>query len=244
MAIRRFSSVNADEVARFSGWKWWNTQDPLHAFTDVRVQFIREQLGVELGKPLLGKKVLDVGCGGGILSERLGRLGARVVGVDPAAQAIETARRHMSADLEYYVEYRNVEVESVQEQYDVVIASEVIEHVSDQKDFLAQVVSKVKVKTTQPGGDLILTCPNRTVDSYFSTILSNVYAVAEYVLKKIEIGTHSWDKYITQAEIDALLLSHNYRVIRRQGWLYNPLCHTAFMTDYERFGYMLHAKAK
>mmetsp|Transcript_21929 Transcript_21929/g.40008 ORF Transcript_21929/g.40008 Transcript_21929/m.40008 type:complete len:170 (+) Transcript_21929:6625-7134(+) len=167
MAIRRFSTVNSAEIARFGQWNWWQRKDPLHTFSDVRVQFIREQLNLKSSKPLLGKQVLDVGCGGGILSERLGRLGARVLGIDPAAKAIETAKQHMSADLEYYVEYRNTEVESVKDQFDIVIASEVIEHVTDPKEFLSHVVGRVK-----PGGDLFLSCPNRTPDSYFTTILS------------------------------------------------------------------------
>lgn len=174
MAFRRFGSVSASEIARFGEWNWWQRKDPLHAFTDIRVQFIREQLKLELARPLLGKTVLDVGCGGGILSERLGRLGARVLGVDPASRAIETAKQHLSSDLEYYVEYRNVEIEAVTEQFDLVVASEVIEHVTDPKGFLKQVVARVKVKTRQPGGDLVMSCPNRTPDSYFTTILSDV----------------------------------------------------------------------
>eukprot|EP00358_Blepharisma_japonicum_P001031 CAMPEP_0202947484 /NCGR_PEP_ID=MMETSP1395-20130829/11648_1 /ASSEMBLY_ACC=CAM_ASM_000871 /TAXON_ID=5961 /ORGANISM="Blepharisma japonicum, Strain Stock R1072" /LENGTH=128 /DNA_ID=CAMNT_0049648785 /DNA_START=186 /DNA_END=569 /DNA_ORIENTATION=- len=127
-------------------------------------------------------KILDVGCGGGLVTERLARLGGTVVGIDPTPEAIDVAQDHLPTHLKDKVQYKNCEVVEVEGTYDLVIASEVLEHVNSPDVFLKQVADRAI-----PGGSVILTTVNRTIESY----LLAIYA-AENVLGIVEPGTHNW----------------------------------------------------
>uniref|UniRef100_A0A480XVH7 Ubiquinone biosynthesis O-methyltransferase, mitochondrial n=1 Tax=Sus scrofa TaxID=9823 RepID=A0A480XVH7_PIG len=171
------STVDSNEVKTFLALahRWWDEQGvyaPLHSMNDLRVPFIRDNLlktvaNHQPGKPLSGMKILDVGCGGGLLTEPLGRLGASVIGIDPVDENIKTAQHHKSFDpvLDKRIEYRACSLEEIVEEtaetFDAVVASEVVEHVIDLETFIQCCCQVLK-----PGGSLFITTINKTQLSY------------------------------------------------------------------------------
>ena len=156
---------------------------------------------------LAGLRILDIGCGGGILSEPLARLGADVVGADPAAANIEAARLH-AAQGDLAIDYRVTTAEALAdagERFDVVLAMEVVEHVADVALFVTRCAEMVK-----PGGLMIVATLNRTLKSFALAIVG-----AEYVLGWLPRGTHQWDKFVTPNELEAALERHGLRVVER-----------------------------
>jgi len=222
---RHASSVDPAEVERFSrhAADWWNprgTMAPLHKFNPVRLGYIRDQAAARFDRDpkkldcLKGLRMLDVGCGGGILSEPLARLGARVVGVDPAEDNIAAARAH-AAETGVDVDYRETTAEELaakRERFDVVLAMEVVEHVVDVKEFVATCATMVK-----PGGLLIAATLNRTLKSFALAIVG-----AEYVLRWLPRGTHQWDKFVTPEELESAMEKSGLQVIGERGVIYNP----------------------
>ncbi len=219
-------TLDPDEARRFEALanEWWDESGQfgaLHAFNPARLQFIRDAATAgdtareRALKPLQGLSVLDIGCGGGILSEPLARLGAQVTGIDPVEQAITVARRHAERQgLE--ITYRAALAEDLVREgrsFDVVIASEVIEHVADVGAFLAACRA-----LTKPGGLLIVSTINRTARSYALAIV-----VAERVLGLIPRGTHSWDKFVTVEELKAGLTKAGFQFESLRGIVFSPL---------------------
>lgn len=229
-SLRRFTTVDPKEQIIFSGYKWWNSDNALHPYTDVRIKFIKDHLGLEGAKPFTNVRVLDVGCGGGIVSERLGRLGATVLGVDPTPEAIEAANEHLPSYLREKVKYRNCEVSQVEGTFDLVVASEVIEHVSDPKEFLKQVSLRAS-----PGGSVFLSTVNRTIESWLLAIIA-----AENIIGIVEPGTHSWDKFITPEELDQMCRDSNLDIKDTKGWFLDIMNFKALEVDNNRIGYMCH----
>lgn len=198
-------SIDAAEVAQFSALahKWWDTRGefaPLHRFNPTRVAFIRDtcvdafERNPKARRPFDGLRLLDVGCGGGILSEPMCRMGFAVTGLDASAENIGTAKAHAEmAALD--IRYLNQTVEQLAEAgevlYDVVLCMEVIEHVADPQAFLQTCASLVR-----PGGVMVLATLNRTLKSKVLAI-----GVAEYVLKWVPAGTHDWEKFLSPLEI-------------------------------------------
>ena len=219
-------SVDADEVARFAALadEWWDESGPmkpLHALNPTRIAFIRDRIAAHLGRdplgdrPLRGIGLLDIGCGGGLLSEPMARLGAKVAGIDAAADNIRVAAQHAS-DGGLDIDYRVATAEALAaagERYDVVLNMEVVEHVADQDAFLAASCALVT-----PGGMLFVATLNRTIRSFALAIVG-----AEYVLRWLEPGTHDWRKFMRPAELARRLRRGGVAVRELTGMRYNPL---------------------
>lgn len=248
------TTVDPDEVRRFQSLagKWWDEQGEfaaLHAMNDLRVPFIRDNLlnvhrGRQTGKPLAGLKILDVGCGGGLLTEPLGRLGASVLGIDPVEDSIGTAQLHSSydPDLRHRVSYRACSLEELTSegtetgaegagQFNAVVASEVVEHLADLETFAYCCSLMLK-----PGGSLFITTLNKTNLSWLLGIV-----VAENVLRIVPPGTHEWEKFISPEELERLLESNGFSVQSVRGMLYNPVTGAWSWTNSTAINYALHA---
>lgn len=244
------STVDPDELRKFQSLanKWWDEQGEfaaLHAMNDLRVPFIRDNLlnvhrARHPGKPLAGLKILDVGCGGGLLTEPLGRLGAKVLGIDPVENSIGTAQLHSSfdPDLCERVSYQVCTLEELSGgedegagHFDAVVASEVVEHLADLETF-AFCCSQV----LKPGGSLFITTINKTNLSYVLGIV-----VAEQLLRIVPNGTHDWEKFVSPVDLERLLESHGFSVQSVKGMLYNPLSGAWSWTDSTAINYALHA---
>ncbi|MEM6665196.1 MAG: bifunctional 2-polyprenyl-6-hydroxyphenol methylase/3-demethylubiquinol 3-O-methyltransferase UbiG [Pseudomonadota bacterium] len=218
-----------DEIARFAALaaEWWNPVGKfrtLHKFNPVRLQFIRDTVCAHYGrsartpKPFEGLRFLDIGCGGGLLSEPMARLGAEVVGADPAERNVEVARIH-AAQSGVDVEYRAMTAETLHadgEKFDVILNMEVVEHVADVNLFLTTCAEMVK-----PGGLMFVATINRTPKAYALAIVG-----AEYVLNWLPKGTHTYDKFVTPDEIETALGSANMDVTSETGVRYNMLADT------------------
>jgi 2-polyprenyl-6-hydroxyphenyl methylase/3-demethylubiquinone-9 3-methyltransferase len=218
------SSVDAAEVERFGrlGADWWDPRGPmaaLHKFNPVRLGYIRDQASARFKRDpkkiecLKGLRILDIGCGGGILSEPLARLGATMAGADPSPENIAIASAH-AADSGLTIDYRATTAEELAEageRFDVVLAMEVVEHVADVESFVSTCAGLVK-----PGGLMIAATLNRTLKSFALAIVG-----AEYVLRWLPRGTHQWDKFVTPHELEQAIENAGLRVIGERGVVYN-----------------------
>ncbi len=218
------STVDRAEVERFSALAedWWNPRGkmaPLHKFNPVRLGYIRDQTAARFSRDakqlgcLKGLRFLDIGCGGGILSEPLARLGASMVGADPSETNIEAAKLH-AAQSGLSIDYRCTTAEELSaagEKFDVVLAMEVVEHVADVNLFVESCAAMVK-----PGGLMIAATLNRTLKSFALAIVG-----AEYILRWLPVGSHSWDKFVTPNELEIAMERGGLRVTAEQGVIYN-----------------------
>ena len=217
-------TVDEDEVARFSrlAGEWWDAHGPmaaLHALNPVRLAYIRDRAAAHFGRDpkrldsLAGLRLLDIGCGAGILCEPLTRLGAAVTGADPSAENIAAARHH-AAQSGVAVDYRNASAETLAEAgetFDVVLAMEVIEHVADVGLFVRLAAALVK-----PGGLMVVATLNRTVKSFALAIVG-----AEYILRWLPRGTHQWDKFVTPNELEIAIEQAGLRITGETGVIYD-----------------------
>ncbi|HEV2629779.1 MAG TPA: bifunctional 2-polyprenyl-6-hydroxyphenol methylase/3-demethylubiquinol 3-O-methyltransferase UbiG [Pseudolabrys sp.] len=238
------SSVDPREVERFARMaaKWWDPRGPmapLHKLNPLRVGYIRDRAAERFGRDvklmgcLKGLRILDIGCGAGILSEPLARLGAELVGIDPAAENIEVARLHAS-ESGVAVDYRATTAETLAEageRFDVVLAMEVVEHVVDVPAFVATCAGMVK-----PGGLLVMATLNRTLKSFALAIVG-----AEYILRWLPRGTHQWDKFVKPDELEAAIEDAGLNVIGERGVIYNPLADRWQLSSDMDVNYMLAA---
>lgn len=219
-------TVDDREVARFSAIaaEWWDPTGkfrPLHKFNPVRLSYIKEKVSAHFDRDaaasdaFTGLRVLDIGCGGGLLSEPLARLGAEVVGADPSTTNIEVARLHM-AESGLEIDYRAETAEDLAaagETFDVVFNMEVVEHVADVPLFLEKTAAMVR-----PGGLMFVATINRTLKAYALAIVG-----AERVLRWLPKGTHSYEKLVKPSEIEGPLSEAGLTIIDRTGVSFNPL---------------------
>jgi 2-polyprenyl-6-hydroxyphenyl methylase / 3-demethylubiquinone-9 3-methyltransferase len=218
-------TLDRDEVVRFArlSGEWWDERGSfrqLHRINPVRLAYIRDQLCQRFGRDakqaanLSGLSVLDIGCGGGLVCEPLARLGARVTGIDPAAENIAAAKAHASAaglNIAYEVATAE-ELAARGRRYDVVLLLEVVEHVPDVPAFIKTVAPLVK-----PGGMMILSTLNRTLKAYALAIVG-----AELILRWLPVGTHQWQRFVKPEELASALTAEGLTLAGTEGLIYDP----------------------
>lgn len=215
--------AEVDRFARLAA-SWWDPKGefkPLHELGPTRMQFIRDEMVRHFGltgapgKPLAGLKVMDVGCGGGLVAEPLARLGAKVTGIDPGVDTIAAARAHAEPQ-GLAIDYRVARIEDIAaagEQFDAVTCLEVVEHIPDVGAFLT-----AAAKTVRPGGLLVASTINRTMKSYALAIVA-----AEYVLRWVPAGTHDWNRFVKPDELAGYFKQARLEAPRFTGLVLDPI---------------------
>lgn len=230
------SNADASELGRFDAIaaEWWDPRGPmaaLHQINPVRLRYIAQRAG-----GLDGLRVLDIGCGAGILSEALHQSGADVTGIDLAEEAITAARSHAAAQ-QRDIEYQTISAEALAEErpghYDLVCCLEMLEHVPDPESIVRACGQLVR-----PGGDLVFSTINRTPKAFALAIVA-----AEQVLGLIPKGTHDYAKLIRPSELSAWIRQAGLQLCETRGMHYNPLLKTARMTGDVSINYFIHARA-
>jgi len=220
------TTIDPSEVAKFEAMaaEWWNPNGkfrPLHLMNPCRLDYITSQIAAEYGRdltkplPFAGLRILDIGCGGGLLSEPMARLGADVVGADAAPRNIPVAQVHAQAS-GLTIDYRFTTAEDLAaagEQFDVVLNMEVVEHVSDPLAYLTACHDLLK-----SGGIMLCSTLNRNPKSYLMAIIG-----AEWVMRWLPKGTHDWAKFITPDELYALITRAGLAPVDRKGMVFNPV---------------------
>ena len=218
------STADPEEIKKFSqlSQEWWDPKGrmaPLHKINPLRLSFIRDAACRKFGSDvkslscLSGRRILDIGCGAGLLCEPLTRLKGEVVGIDPSASNIAAARLHAGRG-HLSVDYRCTTLEEMDphERFDIVLVMEVVEHVSDVGSFLKLCTAFLKV-----GGLMVISTLNRSLKSYALAIVG-----AEYVLRWLPRGTHRWDRFVTPDELAQYLLDNRLVITEETGVVYNP----------------------
>lgn len=239
------STVDPKEVARFSqlSEQWWDPKGkmaPLHKINPLRLAYIRDAVCRKFDRNpkslncLSGLRILDIGCGAGLLCEPLARLGAQVVGVDPSETNIAVAKLH--ADRSHLlIDYRCTTVEDInpRERFDIVLAMEVVEHVADVGLFLDHCTALLK-----PASMMVVSTINRNWKSFALAIVG-----AEYVLRWLPRGTHQWDKFVTPAEITHHLDRNKLTITDQAGVVYSPIADKWSLSSDMDVNYMMIAEA-
>ncbi|GHC27517.1 ubiquinone biosynthesis O-methyltransferase [Gemmobacter nanjingensis] len=220
------TTIDPGEVAKFEAMaaEWWDPAGkfkPLHQMNPCRLHYITSQISAEFDRnlthpqPFAGLRILDIGCGGGLLSEPMARLGADVVGADAAPRNIPVAQLHAEQS-GLTIDYRNTTAEALAEageQFDVVLNMEVVEHVADPLAYLTACQTLLK-----PGGLMICSTLNRNAKSFAMAIVG-----AEWVMRWLPKGTHDWAKFITPDELYDLIRRAGLDPVDRKGMVFNPV---------------------
>jgi len=222
------TTVDQSEIAKFSehATEWWNREGPLktlHDINPVRFQFVSNHYAIE------GKRVLDLGCGGGIFSEALAKAGAQVTGVDAESEAIKAARAHAQKN-KLNIQYEHTSIEQFEsEPFDSITCMEMLEHVAS-----PQLVLEHIARLTKPGGYVFLSTINRTLAAYAGAILA-----AEYVLKLLPRQTHDYNKFIKPHELAAMARKVGLGNVAISGLAYNPITRSASLKASVSVNYLL-----
>ena len=216
------NTINKKEIEKFSkiAEEWWNPEGkfkPLHKFNPIRISYIKKNIiktfKLDYNKmPLKGIKILDVGCGGGLLSEPMSRLGATVTGIDASDKNIKVAKLHLKKSnlkIDYFCS--SPEKFSVEDKFDVILNMEIVEHVKDVNFFL-----KSCSKLLKKNGIMFVATLNKTLKSYIFAIVG-----AEYILRWLPIGTHEWEKFLKPEELIAILKKNDLSLDRLDGMNFN-----------------------
>ena len=218
------NTLDKKEIEKFSeiAEEWWNPTGkfkPLHKFNPIRIKYIKDNLIndfdlINKKKPLDGLKILDIGCGGGLLSEPMARLGAKVTGIDPVKRNIEIAKHHLKRS-KLNIKYYNFSPEKFKtnNKYDVILNMEIIEHVKNVDFFIKQ-----SAKFLKKSGIMFIATLNQTLKSYLFAIVG-----AEYILKWLPIGTHDWQKFIKPAELITICKKSSLDLKSLDGISFNPI---------------------
>ncbi len=228
------TTVDAGEIEKFQEMaaEWWDPNGkfkPLHMLNPCRLDYITSQIAAEFDRdlsdalPFKGLRILDIGCGGGLLSEPMARLGADVVGADAAERNIPVARVH-AEEQGLDIDYRHTTAEALAaagERFDAVLNMEVVEHVSDPQAYLTACHDLLK-----PGGLMTCSTINRNPKSYVMAIVG-----AEHVMRWLPKGTHEWSKFITPDELYDLLRNAGLEPVDRKGFVFNPVTWSWRLSD-------------
>ncbi|WP_298259444.1 bifunctional 2-polyprenyl-6-hydroxyphenol methylase/3-demethylubiquinol 3-O-methyltransferase UbiG [uncultured Litoreibacter sp.] len=228
------STVDPSEVAKFEAMaaEWWDLNGkfkPLHMLNPCRLDYITSQISAEFDRdldapePFKGLRILDIGCGGGLLSEPMARLGADVVGADAAGGNIPVAQVH-AAQSGLNIDYRHTTAEALAdagEQFDVILNMEVVEHVADPLAYLTACKTLLK-----PGGLMLCSTINRNPKSFMVAIIG-----AEHIMRWLPKGTHEWNKFITPDELFNLISDAGLSPVDRKGFVFNPIAWSWSLSD-------------
>jgi 2-polyprenyl-6-hydroxyphenyl methylase/3-demethylubiquinone-9 3-methyltransferase len=239
------STVDINEIEKFSRMseEWWDEFGKfkaLHQINPLRIEYIiskiKNYIDINDSKdlPLNGLSILDIGCGGGLLSEPISRLGADVIGIDAGEENIKIAKAHAEQN-NLSISYIHTTAETLSKegrQFDVVLAMEIIEHVADVELFLHSIAKLVK-----NNGILFVSTLNKTLKAYALAILG-----AEYLLKWVPVGTHEWEKFLTPAQTDKYLRENNFELQHLQGISFNPISRKWYFSEDIKVNYMLCAR--
>ena len=219
------TTINKEEIQKFSSLanEWWDVKGkfkPLHMFNPIRIEYITQmirkyfKISDQEINPFKKLKILDIGCGGGLISEPMARLGAKVTGIDASEKNINIAKIH-SKESNLEINYINSSPEKLneKEEFDIILNLEIIEHVEDVELYLNSCNKLLK-----KDGLMFTATLNRTITSYLKAIIG-----AEYILRWLPIGTHDWNKFIRPEELEKKLSSENFKTIEVKGLVFNPL---------------------
>ena len=218
------TTVDKKEIEKFSNIaeEWWDPIGkfkPLHKFNPIRIKYIKDNLIKDFDlknkkNPLSGLKILDIGCGGGLLSEPMARLGAKVIGIDPSIKSIKVAKHHLKKS-KLNIKYYSLSPEKFKSnnKFDVILNMEIVEHVENVDIFIKQ-----STKLLKKSGIMFIATLNQTLKSYIFAIVG-----AEYILKWLPIGTHDWQKFIKPAELINICKKNSLNLKTVDGMSFNPI---------------------
>ena len=218
------NTINYKEIEKFSklSKEWWDPVGkfkPLHKFNPIRIEYIKNTIIEHFSianskKPLKNLSLLDIGCGGGLLSEPMCKLGAIVTGIDASRKNIDIAKMHAKKN-KFKINYLTAPPEkiSIKKKFDIILNMEIVEHVSDLNYFI-----KSCTKLLKRNGLMFISTINRTLKSYLFTIVG-----AEYILKWLPVGTHDWNLFVKPDELIKISVKYNLKLNQIHGMIYNPL---------------------
>ncbi len=235
------TTINKAEIQKFSNLadEWWDEKGkfkPLHLFNPIRIEYITQKIKqhfhLENSKSnfLEGLKILDIGCGGGLISEPMARLGGSVTGIDASSKNVKVAELHSKKN-NLRINYLNKSPEQLkyENKFDIILNLEVIEHVEDVDLYLNSCANLVK-----KNGLMFTATLNRSLTSYLKAIIG-----AEYILRWLPIGTHDWNKFLKPEELEKMLLSKNFKTVDVKGLNFNPLTNRWRQSDNLSVNYII-----